>query len=727
MKTILSLFLAFLLCVPEAHAQSAASPMPFVKSTFLDGNGAPCNGCLIWTYTAGTTTLLNSYTTTAGNVANTNPVVLNSSGQADVFLGESSYKIALEAAPIPPNVHGAGLWTEDNIQGSAASSLTQYTAPYPNSVSRTITSKLSDIVSVLDFGADKTGVTDSATAFNNALATGFSVYMPCGTYFTGSTVTLKFPGQSLIGGGKGCITWNFVGTTSAINWQMDPFTTNPAGELSGFTLIGTSSAIYGIDGGTIVGAWMHDIDVSGFTGASSAAIHLHSKGNFATWTERNHFGPNVSTGGTGSSRNTHGFLLDADNTQDSFGYNSFEDIKVNVSTGQEGFTLASGFAYNFPQFNMVCNEDSQLPGTVGPICIRSSSNWSDNVVHLNGEYTTQGAVGTGTPYRLQVDSGGRFANHTGSYLDVISPSGAQVADNVIPVAVASPNVSLVQTSGNTSWDTGTFTLNGIAASPQPGVPRGNAASMGMLFGNNLEVPYFSMAQATGAAVPFITVPAGQVIGSGINVGSIGYAGDVHMGSWVGQCNSFLTGCTAPGSIDGTVHQSLSGFTSAHRSGFSNSYFVTTPGINESLSGDVNFSGGWGFVEGTNIAHPMAWGYGIDPVDFEVFEKAFQTPLLTGNSVFQISHGGTITPNGHIDQGGGNTNIAGTCSVSGGTSCAVTFTLPFVSPPVCVHSLYFDVTPNTATYHVTPSVSSCTITFSTVQTGTVSFVAIGNPN
>jgi hypothetical protein len=53
---------------------------------------------------------------------------------------------------------------------------------------------------VLDFGADNTGVADSATAFNAALAVHDNVYVPQGTYKILSTVTIQ-QGQILTGAG----------------------------------------------------------------------------------------------------------------------------------------------------------------------------------------------------------------------------------------------------------------------------------------------------------------------------------------------------------------------------------------------------------------------------------------------------------------------------------------------------------------------------------------------
>jgi len=58
-----------------------------------------------------------------------------------------------------------------------------YTPAGATAVVTSVQSKLRESVSVLDFGADATGVTDSSAAFNAAFATGRAVYAPAGTYF----------------------------------------------------------------------------------------------------------------------------------------------------------------------------------------------------------------------------------------------------------------------------------------------------------------------------------------------------------------------------------------------------------------------------------------------------------------------------------------------------------------------------------------------------------------
>lgn len=62
---------------------------------FFDDDGAPLAGGKLYTYEAGTSTEKATYTTAAGTVENANPVVLDASGRAVVFLS-GSYKFTLK-------------------------------------------------------------------------------------------------------------------------------------------------------------------------------------------------------------------------------------------------------------------------------------------------------------------------------------------------------------------------------------------------------------------------------------------------------------------------------------------------------------------------------------------------------------------------------------------------------------------------------------------------------
>lgn len=63
---------------------------PYIE--FADSNGNPLSGGKVYTYEAGTTTPKETYTTQAATVPNANPVVLDSSGRAVIFIS-GSYRI----------------------------------------------------------------------------------------------------------------------------------------------------------------------------------------------------------------------------------------------------------------------------------------------------------------------------------------------------------------------------------------------------------------------------------------------------------------------------------------------------------------------------------------------------------------------------------------------------------------------------------------------------------
>lgn len=149
------------------------SPVGGAGWQFFTNNGAPLTGGKLYTYAAGTTTPQTSYTTSAGNVAHTNPIVLDSAGRVpgnEIWLTENVvYKFVLYTSA------DVLIATYDNISGISNVSLpidasdVTYDPPFSGSTSTTAEAKLSEWVSPEDFGAAADGVINDYQAIQDAI------------------------------------------------------------------------------------------------------------------------------------------------------------------------------------------------------------------------------------------------------------------------------------------------------------------------------------------------------------------------------------------------------------------------------------------------------------------------------------------------------------------------------------------------------------------------------
>lgn len=91
-----------------------------VGAQLLDNNGNPLSGGKLFTYEAGTTTPLTTYTSTSGNTPHTNPIVLDAAGRVpsgEIWLDYTkTYKFVVKTAT------DVLIATYDNIGGSFNSS-----------------------------------------------------------------------------------------------------------------------------------------------------------------------------------------------------------------------------------------------------------------------------------------------------------------------------------------------------------------------------------------------------------------------------------------------------------------------------------------------------------------------------------------------------------------------------------------------------------------------------
>src|SRR5579862_6043834 len=183
MKFLTAFFIA---SIAFAQTIPNAVPPPSAEAQFLDANGAPLAGGKLYTYAAGTTTPLATYTDSSGMTPNANPIVLDSAGRAQIWIGAQAYKFVLQDA------NSVVQWTEDNlvdttlyfvnyVKTAGTATLITYTPVDSGGTQRTVAARLNDTLSVKDFGALCNGSTNDTSAFTAALATNKTILVANGT------------------------------------------------------------------------------------------------------------------------------------------------------------------------------------------------------------------------------------------------------------------------------------------------------------------------------------------------------------------------------------------------------------------------------------------------------------------------------------------------------------------------------------------------------------------
>lgn len=232
------------------------SPLAGAGAQFFNNNGVPLAGGLLYVYNAGTTTPLTTYTSSSGVTANTNPIVLDSSGRvpeqiwlsngiAAKFVLKTSADVQIWAkdniptSPQPPIVNDASSVTYDagasktagafiigqtylitsigstNFLTIGAASNTVGTYFIATGVGsgtgtadfiRSVQLRLKDSISVKDFGAIGNGVANDTAAIQAAIDYGvanniYKITVPTGTYNITAPIRL-YDGVCFIGDGS---------------------------------------------------------------------------------------------------------------------------------------------------------------------------------------------------------------------------------------------------------------------------------------------------------------------------------------------------------------------------------------------------------------------------------------------------------------------------------------------------------------------------------------------
>lgn len=195
--------------------------------------GAPLVGGKLYTYSSGTTTPKATYTDSTLGSANTNPIILDARGEADVWLGSGAYTFLLQTSAgvtvdtvdgvVDPQAAAESAIRADLASTAAGkgSKLVAFIQRLTGAVARWAEDKLAESVSVEDFGGETAGSGgDDTAAFQQLVNVGgriklgrkktylidlVTVTQQCDLDLNGSTIKRRTNGYgtilSITGGG----------------------------------------------------------------------------------------------------------------------------------------------------------------------------------------------------------------------------------------------------------------------------------------------------------------------------------------------------------------------------------------------------------------------------------------------------------------------------------------------------------------------------------------------
>lgn len=186
------------------------SLIPNLNFRAFDANGIPLAGGKLWSYRAGTTTPLATYTDSTGLVQNTNPIILDSTGSAPAWLGDSSYTFNLFdqddvqqfSYPVDhvsryATINELSALTDELASPTGASAIS-YTLPGSGAILTNVYNNLKKIVFLQgNFGAVGNGIADDTAAWQNAInycmTNNYPLLVEKGTYKVTSTLSIYNP------------------------------------------------------------------------------------------------------------------------------------------------------------------------------------------------------------------------------------------------------------------------------------------------------------------------------------------------------------------------------------------------------------------------------------------------------------------------------------------------------------------------------------------------------
>jgi len=173
-----------------------------------DASGNIMPGATVTVYEAGTATLATGLQDESGSPL-ANPFTADSSAKVAFYAPDGLYDITVvgNGRTVTIRAQFVSIDSADTLRSDLAatggSALVGFQQVGTGAVPRQSQEKMQELVSVLDFGADPSGIQDSTAAFQNALNVG-SIFVPEGTYIV-SSVSVPDHSRSIYGQSKGAI------------------------------------------------------------------------------------------------------------------------------------------------------------------------------------------------------------------------------------------------------------------------------------------------------------------------------------------------------------------------------------------------------------------------------------------------------------------------------------------------------------------------------------------